>query len=259
MKKTLRSSLSALVLSPLLLAACGGSAAIATDGENAADSADTASVTASMSSLTTDGVDASATTAAAAAASAQVKALALLSPQGCATAQVVGSTVNYALNGCTGPYGLLNVTGSVSATYAVAAGSVTVTLSGANLKANGSTVNLNATATVTGTAGSRQAMVTSSTSAQTARGRTITHSGSYTAGWDGTCLTLTGVFTTQIGLLGWSTSITDYKRCQGMCPASGTVVITAGSNTATVTFAGGATVSYTDNKGDSGTVTLSCK
>lgn len=259
MKKTLRSSLSALVLSPLLLAACGGSAAIATDGENAADSADTASVTASMSSLTTDGVDASATTAAAAATSAQVKAMALLSPQGCATAQVVGSTVNYTLTGCSGPYGLLNVTGAVSATYAVAAGTVTVTLSGANLKANGSTVNLNATAVVTGAAGSRQAMVTSSTSAQTARGRTITHSGSYTAGWDGTCLTLSGAFTTQIGLIGWSTSVTNYKRCQGMCPASGVVVITAGNNTATVTFAGGATVNYTDSRGDSGTVTLSCK
>jgi len=259
MKKTLRSSLYALILSPLLLAACGGSAAVATDGENAADSADTASVTASMSSLTTDGVDASATTATAAAASAQVKALALLSPQGCATAQVNGSTVNYTLNGCTGPYGLINATGTVSATYALAAGVLTVTLSGNNLKANGSTVNLNATATVTGAAGSRQAAVTSSTSAQTARGRTITHSGNYTAGWDGSCLTLNGAFTTQIGLIGWNTSIANYKRCQGMCPASGTVVITAGANTATVTFAGGATISYTDSKGDSGTVTLTCK
>lgn len=260
MKKTLRSALYALVLSPLALAACGGSGGIATDGENAADSADTASVTASMSSLTTDGVDATATTSAAAAASAQAKAMTLLQPQGCATAQATGSTVNYTFNNCTGPYGLVNLSGQVAANYTlVAGGGVTVTLSGTNLKANGSTVTLNATAVVTGTAGNRQATVTSSTSAQTSRGRTISHSGSYTAGWDGSCLTLTGAFTTQIGLLGWSTSITNYKRCQGMCPASGTVVITAGANTATVTFAGNATVTFTDNKGDTGTVTLLCK
>lgn len=260
MKKTLRSTLFALALSPLALSACGGAAGISTDGENAADSADTASVTASMSSLTTDGVDASATTADAAAMSAQVKAMALLQPQGCATAVVTGSSVAYTFNNCTGPYGLLNLSGNVTANYTmVAGGGVTVTLSGSNLKANGSTVTLNATAIVTGTAGSRQAAVTSSTSAQTSRGRTISHSGNYTAGWDGSCLSLNGSFTTQIGLLGWSTTIANYKRCQGMCPASGTVVITAGANTATVTFANSATVTFTDNKGNTGTVTLQCK
>jgi hypothetical protein len=184
----------------------------------------------------------------------------LLQPQSCATAVVTGSVVAYNFNGCTGPYGLVNVTGKLTATYAmVSAGSVTVTLMGSNIQVNGGTLNINATATVSGAAGSRTATVSSMTSAVTSHGQTISHSGNYTAGWDGMCLNLTGAFSTQIGLLNWSTTIANYKRCLGMCPASGTVVITAGANSATVTFAGGATVNFTTSKGDSGTVTLVCK
>src|SRR4051812_20539041 len=126
MTKTLRSALYSLVLAPLLVASCGGVGASDNDGENAADSADSASVTASLSSLTTDGVDMTATTSAAAATSAQVKAMTLLQPTACATAQVVGSVVTYTFNGCTGPYGLVSLTGSLTATYSmVTSGSVT--------------------------------------------------------------------------------------------------------------------------------------
>src|SRR3954451_13078589 len=95
MQKTLRNAVYALVISPLFLISCGGAATSSSDGDNAADSADTASLTASMSSLTTDGVDASATTGATAASSAMVKALTLLQPANCATATVTASTVSY--------------------------------------------------------------------------------------------------------------------------------------------------------------------
>ena len=257
MKKTLHNAAYAL---PLFLVACGGTATATSDGENAADSADTASLTASMSSLTTDGVDASVTTSSAAATSALTKAMTLLQPQGCATAKVDANIVTYTFNGCTGPYGLVSLSGTVVASYAMVSGGggVTVTMLGANLQANGNSVSLNATSTVSGLGATRQAMVSSMTSAVTARGQRISHSGNYTAAWDGTCLTLNGAFSTQIGLLGWSTAITNYKRCQGMCPASGSVVITAGTSSATVTYSGSATAMYKDDKGNSGTVTLSC-
>ena len=212
-----------------------------------------------MSSLTTDGVDATITTSDGAAASASLKAMALLQPTSCATAKVTGSTVTYTFNSCTGPYGLVSVTGTMLATYAmVSGGGVTVTMLGLNLKANGDTLNLNATATVSGVLPSRTATVSSMTSATNERGQTIAHSGNYTAAWDGMCMTLNGAFSTQIGLLGWSTTITDYKRCLGMCPVSGSVVITSGASSATVTFAGSSTVSFKDGKGNSGTVTLAC-
>ena len=123
----------------------------------------------------------------------------------------------------------------------VAGGGVTVTLSGSNLKANGSTVTLTPPPWSPGPPAAAAA-VTSSTGAQTSRGRTISHSGNYTtAGWDGSCLTLNGSFTTQIGLFGWST-IANYKRCRECAPPPELWVITAGANSATVTFANSATV-----------------
>src|SRR6476620_10080391 len=106
-----------------------------------------------------------------------------------------------------------------------------------DLAANGfkiSTVSVTVSTTAVVTPGVTQdsAMVTSSSFATNARGDTAGHSGSYTAGWDGTCLTLNGTFTTQIAgatssAVAWSTQISNFRQCSGMCPdANGSVTVT---------------------------------
>lgn len=245
------------VLSALFpLAGCGR--ADSSDGEVAADSTDTADLTAALTSTTTDGIDPAATTSAAAATTAEAKAKTFFQPSGCLTTQVTGPQVAYTFNGCTGPYGLVNLKGSITGTYAIAGGQTTIALKGQGLTANNTPLNLDAAVVLTGAAGSRTAAVTSKTSATTPRGRTVEHSGSYVTTWDSQCLTLSGTFSTRVGLVSWMTAIASYKRCQNACPQSGSVVITAGTSAVTVTFGGGATAQVVTAKGDTATVPLFC-
>lgn len=256
--KALRNSLFVLALSPLV--ACGGSLAQSDDGQTAADSADTADVTTALSSLTSDGSDMAAATGDAAAAGAKAGVMAKLNPSGCVTANAVANVVSYTFNNCTGPYGLVKLTGTVTATYtkANAGASLAVALTSTNLAVNGAQVSLNSTSVISGPPTARTATVTTMSSATTANGKSISHSGAYTAKWDGMCVSLDGAFSTKVGLASWNTVVTGYKRCSGVCPESGKVVINGAGGTATISYTGSAVALVLTSGGDSGTITLAC-
>lgn len=258
---TISHALFALSLtSTLALGGCGRLGTSSSgDGDVAADSADTADLTSALTATTTDGVDVSVASSATIATNAEAKAKSFFQPSGCLTTQVSGTQVTYSFNGCTGPYGLVNLKGTVSGTYvATGTGTATVTLKGTNLTANSTTLGLDATVTLTNSGGSRSATVNSKTTATTQRGRSVEHSGSYVTTWDGSCITLSGSFSTRVGLVAWSTAIANYKRCQSSCPQSGTVAITAGMETYTIAFSGGTTAQLSSTKGDTATVPLYC-
>lgn len=254
-------ALNALVLAPLL-AGCGG-AAVSGDEAMAADSTQTADQVSAVTSLTTDSVDlttgsiSSDTAAATAAAGASAK----LMPASCVTKSVASNVATYTMTNCTGPYGLLAVSGTLQATYTVQTTgtnpSLKVDLAATGLKVNGASLDISSSATISGPPTARTATVSSTTKAVTARGNTISHSGSYTAGSDGSCVTLTGTFSTQSGLLSWSTQIDSYKRCQNMCPAQGKITFTGVLHTTTVTFNGSATAAITVD-GHAGNLGLLC-
>ena len=72
------------------------------------------------------------------------------SPSGCVTAVASGNTVVYTLNDCTGPFGLLHVTGQVTAVFSAAAGGgLNIVANGQDLKANRATIDLDAEALFT--------------------------------------------------------------------------------------------------------------
>lgn len=259
--------LASLLVAPLAsLSACGGSATFSsTDAEIAADSTDTADVVSGLTSVSSDGVDvqASGLTSASAATAAAAAAGAKFVLPACLTKNVVGNVATYTMNSCSGPYGLLLVTGTLTATYTVAVSggtpSVTVDLAGTGLKVNGMTVDVATTAKISGPSTSRTASVTSTSKATTMRGNSITHAGQYDATWDGMCMTLSGNFATQTMNNSYATVISGYKKCLNACPTQGTVTFTNLSNTLTITYSGGKQAKLVVNGGAQQTINLLCQ
>jgi len=246
-----------------LLAGCGGadpngdaasvSAALDSTGETANDSA--------LMLATTDGTEAAASSNEAA-VMAGARAKTFWQPAGCVVATQTNNVVSYKLSDCTGPYGLVHVTGTVVVTYTadsagIHAGAVTT-----GLHINGATMNAtsNATYTVNGTA--KQLVVQTQGSGTGAFGNAITRNGSYTLSWDDAsmCGALDGAWSTTIGSDTWSTSITNYAQCKAHCPSSGTLSHTGGIShvTVTVTFDGSADAKWSTSRGRSGTIALFC-
>lgn len=260
--KLLRKSLPFLAASALCLAACGGTAT-SNDDAIAADSTDTADQISALTSATSDSVDpnmaglSSETAAQIGSSGASAKLTA-----GCVTSTLVGNVVNYTLSSCSGPYGLVNVSGSLKATYTVntvgPTTTLTVKLEGTALKVNGGSLDINSSAVITATGTARTATVSSATQATSARGNSITHSGMYTAGWDGSCVSLTGDFSTKSGLFSWMTDIANYKRCGASCPTSGKITFTGNFHTTTISFNGTKTAAITYD-GRSGSLNLLCQ
>jgi hypothetical protein len=186
-----------------------------------------------------------------------------LQPAGCLTTTVIGATVVYTLNDCTGPYGLVHLTGVVTAVYSHgAAGEVDVTITGSGIKANKSTFDLDATVKATLSNGTRSADVVCNSAGTGPRGNTLTRKGEYTATFNpgSECITIDGTWSTTAGARTASTVVSGYSRCKGICPAAGGSIVhtTLRSVAVTVAYDGSATAAWSTSGGRSGTVALSC-
>ncbi len=251
-------------LAMLSLMACGGGSEELNDAEDADESA---VVTSSESALTSELSDEVAQPMSAApselASAAATRVGSHLTPAGCLTTTVSGATVTYVFNDCTGPYGLVHVTGTVTAVYSrSSAGAVQAVITGSGVKVNKATVDLNSTVTATQSNGVKTANVVSNASGTGPRGNTLERNGAYTVVYDSTtqCITIDGTWTTRAGLRTASTVVSGYQRCKGACPAAGGSIVhtTARSNVITVTYSGGASASWATSGGRTGTVTLQC-
>jgi hypothetical protein len=235
-----------------------GSAAAALDSTESGSTS--GALLASNADSTSDAMASATVTPESVSAAAAARWPARFQPAGCATATASGATVTLQLHDCTGPYGLVHVTGSVEITYSASPNGLTAVAHAAGLDVNGATLDLDATAVFTG-GPTRTLTVQSTGSGVGARGTAISHSGSYTITSDGSCLTVDGAWMTTIGRDTWSTQVTGYKRCSGQCPeAGGTIVWHGGiSNvTVTITFDGTAAAKWSTSRGASGTVNLDC-
>ncbi len=250
------------ILGAILLSACGGAASSDEDSV-AADSIDTADQVSALTSLSSDGVklDAVGLTSNQAAQAGASGVSAKLTA-GCVDVNTNQNVVTYTLVNCSGPYGLLNLSGILTATYTVQStggtNSLQVQLTSTALKVDKAAINVDSTAVVSGTAQSHTATVNSKTTAVTARGNTITHSGNYTAGWDGTCVSLSGNFSTRSGIINGSTQVESYSRCMNACPKQGKVTFVGNFHIVTMTFDGSATAAITLD-GKSGNLKLLCQ
>ena len=151
----MRTNLLACLIPLGLLAGCGGMGATS-DSASVSAALDSNDQTANESALmlaTTSGTEgAGSANAAAVMAGAQAKTF--WQPAGCVTATQVNNVVTYQLSDCTGPYGLVHVSGSVVVTYGADASGIHADAVANNLAVNGATMNLDSHAdyTVNGTA-----------------------------------------------------------------------------------------------------------
>jgi hypothetical protein len=258
----MRMNLLAYLIPIALLSGCGGADPLGESSVSGAlDSSDDTANESALMIATTDGTEAAASSnEAAQMATAQAKTW--WQPAACVSATAQLNVVTYQLSNCTGPYGLVHVTGSVVVTYTKQADGIHAAASASALEVNGATMNLDSQATYTVTGSARKLVVATDGSGTGPRGTQITRHGSYTLGWDDAseCASLDGAWSTGIGSDTWSTSIAGYAQCKGHCPTSGTLSHTGGFSkvTVTVAFDGSGAARWSTSRGRSGTIALFC-
>jgi hypothetical protein len=239
------------------------------DEANADEAVDSMESTQAEGALIAQGMDDDATgavtvpTAATLTAAAVARGAARFQPAGCATVSAAGTTLTYVLNGCTGRFGLVHVTGTLTAVLTDGADGVDIAVTGTGLKANRATLDISATAVLSDAGGSRKLAVTTHGSGVGPRGNSFTRDGAYTVVHNPAtaCLSLDGQWTLDLSIgRTRSTTVTGLQRCDGMCPAAGGELVHTGllGRTVTVTFNGGAEAAWSSSTGKSGTVDLTC-
>lgn len=155
-------------------------------------------------------------------------------PRGCLTVAANETapgegTATYTFSGCTGPNGLLNIRGVVTATYKARPDHLTLDLVGTDLVVNKATVDWSAHAEIVAAGPSRTMTWKASLSGTTARGRDFSRTNDKTVTWTigEPCLGLEGTSQGTVRGKNLRAEITAFRRCRGSCPdAGGKIVIT---------------------------------
>ena len=252
----------------LAVTGCGRGASESDDADDAVDtSASTSSESALLSAAgedTTAMSSASTNDQLAEAASAKLKTR---FKNGCVTATRNLNVVTYVMVDCTGPYGLVKVSGTMVVTYTRQPdGSIKADAQGTGLKVNDGTLDLSAVAIYSkNAAGLETAVVETHGTGTGPKGNTGVRVGNYVVTRDqaAACVTLEGQWSTAWngGKATSSTQVTGMKKCAASCPAAGGVIKHTGvfGKVLTVTLDGSAVAAWSTSGGKSGTINLECK
>lgn len=178
----------------------------------------------------------------------------------CATAAANGASVNYQLNNCRGPLGVIGVSGNYTVTYATATNGLQITVTSSNLTVGGANAAINATALYTQTGSDRSLAFTDrSTASGNSNDWTINRTGTLAWSQGQTCATENSTGTLTVNGSAVRLVMANVVRCAGQCTVSGTQVLsTSDGTTSTVTFSGSAP-SLTTSAGQAAqTISLAC-
>ena len=262
-------SLPVFVLLGSSLFACARNSGTNVDSaESALDSSDSVESEGNLMMASVDGADMTALTALTGdqvAAHIAANAPARFTPAGCATATATGSDVKLTLNDCTGPRGLLHVTGELDLTASVSlTGTISVHASATNLMVNRATLDIDSDATYTVNSTTHTLDVQTMGSGVGPLGNDIDHTGQYTITWDtgSQCHSIAGHWSTELS--NGSASATrsndvNLMRCAGGCPTGTVEHHFLGGASLTITFDGTNVASWSTSGGKSGTVNLACQ
>lgn len=227
----------------------------------AVDSTDVAQSEAALVVAAADG----ATTGAKAedvAAAAVANAKSQYQPAACVTAKLVGkSTVEYTLSDCTGPFGLVHVSGTLDVDFQTAADGLHFHATGSGLDINGGAIDVDATGVYAETGADKVLTVQTNGKGTGPRGTAITRQGEYVATWSGDgCFGLDGDWTTTVGAIAWDTAVDAFERCDAQCPAAGGSITWTGKagRSLHVGFDGSDAAKWETSSGRSGTIDLFC-
>ena len=252
----------------LTLAACGRGAA---ESDDADDAVETSQATSSESALMSAAAEDSTSMPAqmsndqiAEAASVKLKSR---FKNGCVTATRALNVVTYVMVNCTGPYGLVTVSGTMVVTYTRQAdGSIKAVGEGKGLHVNKGTLDLSAVAIYSrNAAGLETAVVETHGTSTGPRGNTGVRIGNYVVTRDpaANCVTLEGTWSTAWngGKATSSTAVSGLQKCAASCPSAGGLITHTGifGKVLTVTLDGSAVAAWSTTGGKSGTIDLECK
>jgi hypothetical protein len=192
-------------------------------------------------------------------------AKAFYAPAGCLTVtdDPAESRATYTFADCTGPYGLVHITGAVDVTYSSsAANELTLGYSATALHINNATIDWTASADITADGASRTMVWTGTFSGTTGHGRAITRTNSKTYTWavGVACLSVSGQSDGTVSGNELKVDIKNWSRCADACPAAGSE-ITITDETKNVVYDltyGDGDATYTDSNGDDITFTPLC-
>lgn len=151
-------------------------------------------------------------------------------PAGCLqiTADAAQRHASYAFGGCTGPLGLVELTGTVTADWTTtASGQLQITYGARGFKINRSTIDTwQASAVITANGNAREMTWNATLVGTTARGRTFHRTNQKDLKWTvgEPCLSVSGTSDGTVLGVDLLTTITSYQRCADACPEAGSEI-----------------------------------
>lgn len=196
----------------------------------------------------------------------------VFSPADCVTSDIAGGTITANLDGCTGPRAI-TLTGVINIAFDDGRdGATELRVTAGNVQFEGTAVTINTTTEVPPGLGDTGELEVTTTGAGSGDGGALSgRRGSYTLGFDPSCLTLDGQWTSSVDTQVYQTIVTDFRRCGELCPAEGRIVYgetdaeqAAGGgqidvDALTVSFDGSDIATYISTELAAGRVQLDCR
>lgn len=182
-------------------------------------------------------------------------------PNACAQVTANGANLVVTYNDCSGPRGLVHVTGTLNMALDVSTnGAIDVHATATGFEVNNAVIDVDATAVYAISGTQRSLTVSSKGSGIGPFGNDVEHQGNYTLTWDPatSCGSIDGTWQTQLAAGERSNDVT-LSKCLSACPTGSLTHHYIGGASLTVTFDGSATARWSASTGASGTVALSCQ
>jgi hypothetical protein len=166
-------------------------------------------------------------------------------------------------NQCSGPLGLLHVTGTIDLAWSTSAGALHLDVSGSALRVNKATVDVwTASADITADGAKRTMRWSAHLEGTTARARPFARDNAKTIEWTvgEACIVVNGTSSGHVASRSFHTTIKSYGRCRGQCPEAGSeITITSDTDgrSIDITFDGANHATFTTGA-TSTEITLAC-
>lgn len=150
-------------------------------------------------------------------------------PAGCLqiTSDTTAQTVAYAFNQCTGPLGLVELSGTVNVSWQLDGDQLTLDFAAQGFHINRATISSwQATAVIVSTGNQRSMTWNAQLSGTTGSGRAFNRTNQKSIQWTVgvACVSATGTSTGDILGANLQTTITSWQRCADSCPQSGSEI-----------------------------------
>jgi len=182
-------------------------------------------------------------------------------PSGCAVVEQTGRNITITYNDCTGPRGLVHVSGRLDLVVTVTvAGEINVRGTSDDLRVNRARLSLDADATYAVRGTDHELTVRTVGAGTGPRGREVEREGDYRITWDtaSQCGRIVGVWSTRLGDASRSNDV-DLRRCADSCPTGSITHQFRAGASMTITFDGTATAAWAASTGAAGTIALGCQ